>query len=309
MKEIKSILILFLAAQLLGLLVGATLVDAAKVYPEVNEAYNIASSTPGGGQEAQSSLFFLAYIVAGAAALLIILKFYRGLTLFKLLEAAVIVVSSNIVFLVLLALLNAPFPVELSLLLSLALAGLKFAYPARMKNAAAVISSAGVGALFGFSLALVPALILVVGLSVYDALAVFWTKHMLTFARELSQRQLSFSISVEREIPKSEIRRMEKIAKAPKMKLKLKGLERAPVEQRRKMLELGTGDIAIPLMLAVSAYKAGTIYNALAVLLGSSIALVLILDYVLKKQTFLPALPPLSFGGAAFLLISKLAGL
>ena len=63
-------------------------------------------------------------------------------------------------------------------------AAAKFLMP-RLKNAVAVISSAGVGAIFGFSLDPLPAIAFMVGLSFYDIWAVYGTRHMITMAREL----------------------------------------------------------------------------------------------------------------------------
>ncbi|MEM3030358.1 MAG: presenilin family intramembrane aspartyl protease [Candidatus Micrarchaeia archaeon] len=286
MRQVAVILAFFLAVQFLGLYIGAVL--------ELNRsefaAFNVAVAPEGG---IAPPLLFLVAVVAGAAFLVILFHFYKGLLLFKLMEAFIILVASNIVFYVILLSLGIPFYYALAFLLSLGVALAKFFSP-RFKNLAAILASAGVGAVFGFSLDLLPAVIFVVGLSLYDVLAVFFTRHMVVMAQELGRRNLAFSVSAEQKVK----------VKLPRRK--------APVEQR-SVLELGTGDLSIPCMLAVSAFKYGNALSlwhgaayALASIGGSSLALVLVLYAVLRGRLFLPALPPLAFGGLAGIALARL---
>lgn len=293
-------LVLFLSVQLLGLYVGISLMGI----PEFVQT----QVTPVEPTNPVNSFIMLGYVVFGAAFLIALLKFYRGVVLFKLLESAVIFITSNVVFF---AILHNFFGFYISVLasviFSLLLTMLKFFEP-RLKNLTAAISSAGVGAVFGVSLGFIPLLIFVVGLAIYDIVSVFLTRHMVIMARELSRRQMSFSVSAMGKPSKRDIS-------------KLQPEERKKEEMERTVLELGTGDIAIPLMLAVSAYRLGcTAYvggvcifspmyglaHSLIVICGSAIALFFILDYVIKEKAFLPALPPIAFGGVASLLLFKI---
>ncbi|MFH1471122.1 MAG: presenilin family intramembrane aspartyl protease, partial [Candidatus Micrarchaeota archaeon] len=213
-----------------------------------------------------------------------------------------------------------------ALLFALVLAIAKYKMPS-LKNTVAVISSAGVGALFGISLDVLPAVLFIVGLSVYDVIAVFYTKHMLTMAREMGKRQMSFSVSVEsvekRKATPEEKERMTKEAEA-KRKAEIKELKASgkkvpaayakvgpPKEyvEEKRHLELGTGDMAIPLMLAVSVLRFGGIGLALATVVGACAGLYFTLDYVFSRKTFLPALPPISGGALLALAIGWIAGL
>ncbi len=292
MKQVVMIFLMFLLAQLLGLYVGAMLINLQTVMPEISQL-NVA---PGGQSgDVSNSLFFLLYILAGAAVILIVLKLYKGMILFKLMETMIIFVASFIVFFVAFITLRVPNFEELSLLSALGLAVLKFIFP-KIRNATAVIASAGVGAIFGFSLDIVPAILFIFGLCLYDFLSVFWTKHMITMARELGKRELSFSVSA--------TGKSYKAYRAPPSRLKA-----MPKEDKITTLELGTGDMAVPLMLAVSAYKVGGLVSSFSVIIGSSLALAYVLYYVYKNRVFLPALPPLAFGGLLVLAVSKLLGL
>ncbi len=284
MKEIGSVITMFLVVQLLGLYVGTTMIDS-KETPEFSDLNVSPTNEP---DNPLNSLYFLFVVVMGAAFLIFLIKFYKGVMLFKLLEATIIFVASNIVLFTILFSFGVPYYGLLSLVGALFLAILKF-YKPSVKNLVAVISSAGVGAIFGFSLALIPAILFVIGLSLYDYLAVFHTRHMVTMAKELGKRDLSFSVSVE-----SSRKRRATPAEIKDIKKK-KGEVKKFIEERTH-LELGTGDMAIPLMLAVSAYGYGGFTYAGAVIIGSCTGLYLVLDYVFKRRSFLPALPPISFG-------------
>lgn len=297
-REILAIVFLFLLVQALGLFVGITIINGAQAYPEF-QALNVA---PAGAGSAESSLSFMLYVLLGAAVIMLAFKFYKGVVLYKLIEAAIIFFASNIVFYVVLLALGVPSFSELALALSLLLVIAKFAYP-KAKNAAAVIASAGVGAIFGFSLDPLPALVFMAALSVYDIVAVFWTKHMITMAKELSSRNLAFSVSVQG---------TEKVQVAPQKMYAKKGaaVKAEPRYVNRKTsLELGTGDMAIPLMLAVSSYKTGSIVAPIAIALACAAALYVVLWYVMSRRTFLPALPPLCAAGALALGIVMALGL
>ncbi|MCX6778527.1 MAG: presenilin family intramembrane aspartyl protease [Candidatus Micrarchaeota archaeon] len=293
-SEVKAVMMMFLVVQLLGLLVGARLVQASQ-FDEELQSLNVA---PGGASaEVSSSAYFIIAVVAGAVFLIVLFKFYRGVMAFRLIEAMVIFISSNIVFYMLLY--GHPLAGLVSLLLAGLLTAAKLAR-ASFKNTAAVIASAGVGAIFGFSLDLLPAVLLVIALSVYDILAVFGTKHMLVLARELDKRDMSFSVSVSGRSTKAA--KPHHVPGASPDKEKPKELE------EKTHLELGTGDMTIPLMLAVSSYKLFGIGGAFAVIIGSSLGLYFVLEYVFRKRTFLPALPPISFFALLALGILMVAG-
>jgi presenilin-like A22 family membrane protease len=297
MRAIMKIVLLFAVAQVLGILVGSGLIEAAKAIPELNE-FNVSPINE--PQSPLNSIIFIAYIIFGAAMFIFLAKYYKGVMLFRLLETLVIFSASFIVFFVLLlAYANREFESAFmaASALSLLLAAGKF-FIEQVKNPAAVISSAGVGALFGFSIGFLPTLLFVVLLSIYDYIAVFKTRHMLLLAKEFTSRSLSFSITAKSPLP----------AGAKTAKVSAGGRQTQPSKPPEgERLDLGTGDIAIPIMLSVSAYSlggyAGGMLNSIAVMAGSSIALLFLLNLVSRKKIFLPALPPLCLGGLGALLL------
>lgn len=279
-KQAVAVMLFFLAAQFLGLFTGIMLVNAAQVYPEF-QSFNVA---PGGDSGSPyTSAFFLVYVLVGAVGMILLIKFYKGAMLFRLLEAASLFIASNIVFYVFLMMFAVPYDWLWAMLLSGAVTAARFLRPG-MKNFAAVMASAGIGAVFGFSLDILPAIIFVAGLSLYDFIAVFWTKHMLYMARELGKRNLAFSVSATEKEWSEETQKDEP-----------------------STLELGTGDMVIPLMLAVSAYRISfSMGDSLAVVAGGFVGLAAVLWYVTSRRTFLPALPPIAFFALIGLAISRL---
>jgi presenilin-like A22 family membrane protease len=321
MKPYLQIALFFAITQLLGIYAGVMLVESMKTNPDI-ASFSVAPIE--NMNDPMNALIFIGYIIFAAVMIILLARFYKGMLGFRLVEAMVIFSASSIVFFtVFFPLLSSDaaitflikywpesfgfatlserafvFAILFGSGVALLLAASKFFFDS-VKNTAAVISSAGVGALFGFSLGFIPTIIFTIGLSLYDYIAVFKTKHMIEMARELSSRQLSFAISA-KSVP----------ARKPKEKAEVY-VDRAMKEGER--LDLGTGDISVPLMLAVSAYQSpmlgpnGIIY-ALAISAGSTLSLIYLLRFVSSKRVFLPALPPICLGGMLGLLIVKLAG-
>jgi presenilin-like A22 family membrane protease len=298
MKPYAQVAIFFAATQLLGIFTGVTLIDSEAAYPEIGDISVAPMPQP---EDPLNALIFLLYILLGAALVILVARHYKGMLMFQLLEGAVVFSASAIVFLAVgMGLLGLSFfPAFLGgILCGLALAAAKFLAPGA-KNTAAVVSSAGVGALFGFSLGFLPTVLFTILLSVYDYIAVFKTRHMIEMARELSTRQLSFAVTA-KSVPK---RKEKETTEAY--------VDRAMKEGER--LDLGTGDLSVPLMVSVSAYQPGALgpnglLYALAVAFGSTLSLYLLLKFVSERRVFLPALPPICLGGMLALLAVKLAG-
>lgn len=310
MKPYAQVALFFAITQLLGIYTGIVLINGAQVSQEIRGISVVppflVSDQNSPIDALATSLLFIAYILFGAVMIVLVARFYKGMMFFRLLELLVVASASAIVFFSIALSLGMDFlPSFLvggaaGLLLALA----KFFW-VDIKNSAAVISSAGVGALFGFSLGttfgvplgFLSTVVFVLLLSVYDYIAVFKTKHMIEMARELSTRQLSFAVTA-KDVP----------SRKPHEKRE-EYVERAMKEGER--LDLGTGDLSVPLMISVSASTLGAngMAYSLAVAAGSTVSLYLLLKFVSKQRVFLPALPPICLGGMLALLLVKLVGL
>ena len=310
MKPYLQVALFFAITQLLGIYCGIALISGMAANPEIKEMSVIPSfivSDPGNPLDAlATSAYYIALILFGAVVMVFVARRYKGMFFFQLLELMVVFSASSVVFFAIgLSLLKLSF---LNSLLfggaaAFLLAAAKF-FRNGAKNAAAIISSAGVGALFGISFSLslnaplgfLATIGFVILLSIYDYIAVFKTKHMIEMARELSSRQLSFAVTA-KDVP---ARKPNEQAEAY--------VERAMQEGER--LDLGTGDLSVPAMISVSAYTLGPngLVYALAVAAGSTLAIYILLKFVSKQKVFLPALPPICLGGMVALLLVKLAG-
>lgn len=299
MKPYVQVALFFAITQLLGIFTGVVLVSQSSVYAEIRELSVAPKELIPDPNSPLNAVVFLVYILAGAAMIVLVSRYYKGMAFYQLLELMVVSTASSIVFFAF-ALMFLKLGIEISLLLGIAaglLLGVSKFFKPEAKNVAAIISSGGVGALFGFSLGFLPTSLFIILLSLYDYIAVFKTKHMITMARELSTRQLSFAITA-KEVPARKTG--EKTAEY---------VDRAMRDGER--LDLGTGDLSVPAMISVSAYSLGPngLLYALAVAAGSTISLFLLLRFVSKQRVFLPALPPICLGGMLALLLVKLVGL
>lgn len=291
----NQIVLLFAITQLLGIFSGMVLIENAMKSQEIQ---NLSVSPLQDQNDPANAFYFIIYILFSAVLIILITRYYKGVLMFKLIEAAIVFSASSVVFFAF-----AMFPFGLGIVESIAVGivvGMILAIAKMIwdeaKNIVAVTSSAGVGAIFGFSIGFLPAVIFIVLLSIYDYIAVFKTKHMIMMAKELSSRQLSFSVTA-KSIPK---RKEHESVKAYEERLEREG----------ERLDLGTGDLAVPAMLAVSAYSIGEngMLYSLAIALGSTVALYFLLKFVSKRKVFLPALPPICLGGMLMFLMVKLAG-
>lgn len=253
LQPIVYIIVLYLIVMSLGLFVSTKLIH--KIYYETDEAKKIqpAVSNP---DAPESSVQIFIYILVMTAILLLLIKFNVNFII-KIISILALFVG----MLVTLASIFGDTGLILALLL-LALALWK-KQNLVILNLTLILTVSGVGAFLGASLSVLPAILLLIILSVYDLIAVFWTKHMVTLAEKAK-------------------------GKLPFMFL---------IPYRDRNLGLGTGDIAIPLVFTVSVFKDYAMSNAVLTAAGGLVGVVSLFLYIQsKKQITLPALPPLTVG-------------
>ncbi len=248
MKQvITKTFLIFAFVQIAALLLGTKFIQQS-----VSFVQNSAST--------DNSFILFATIVVFAVILLVVLKYYKGKILFRLLE---LLMQFTAIQLLLALFFAFPIP-EIVAIIGIAIR-LKWPETRQYFLIATVIV---VGALLGSSLDVLPAAILATLLAIYDVVAVFYTKHMVTLAKNLNQREAAFS-------------------------LKITG--------NKEKLELGTGDLVIPAMLIVAANKVGIkilLFSLPAVfgLIGSILGIGILLWFLEKHRGYWPALPPITLG-------------
>jgi len=141
----------------------------------------------------------------------------------------------------------------------------------------------GIGSWLGSSLALIPSLILLLGLSIYDIISVFLTKHMVTLAEGVK------SFTTQPDTKGSEHIDLRKV------RVEVPLMFSIPFENR--VLGLGTGDLAIPVTFTISVLKEFSLLAAVLTAIGGMFGLLSLLIYLGKKENVvLPALPPIALG-------------
>lgn len=151
-----------------------------------------------------------------------------------------------------------------------------------------ILIGAGVAAIFGASLEILPVIILLVLLAVYDAISVYKTKHMITLAEGVVDLKTPILFVVPKRRDYSFIK---------------EGIGKLGDGGERAAFIIGMGDMIMPSILVVSANvflngaKLGGMINlaALGAIVGSLAGLVVLLYFVMsgKPQA---GLPPLNGG-------------
>lgn len=264
---------LFVLIDLLALVVTKPF-EAAGVYAFVNPAdpFNLA--------------YFFLILLLFTAAILLISKFWK-----KQVVQAIILGSTGILCLyVCYPLLAVVVPETWSLGLSIAVTAilliLLVKYPEwYVVDISGVITGVGAIAILGISLSILIVIVLLIGMSIYDAISVYKTKHMIDLADTL----IDLKLPVLFVIPK--IREYSLVKEKKSLKEKLKE------EEKREAFFIGMGDIIIPGILVASAFHnlpSNGLLIALSVMAGTLIGFALLMISVIKgkPQAGLPYLCP-----------------
>ncbi len=212
-----------------------------------------------------NSIGLFVYILVFTGILLIIIKFYKGDLLFIILESILVFLTSLIVF-------GFLIPEEFALIalilpVLLVASRLIFRKNLWLRNTASVLAAAGAGPLIGYNFGIIPVMLFLVILAGYDIIAVFYTKHMVTLAKGITKKNLAFTFAL---------------------------------PTKKHQYELGSGDMVIPLVFAVSILTETTKqfifpFNLIApavILWGSLVGLGLTIHYSSNNiGKALPALP------------------
>jgi len=258
---------IFLLTQFLGLLLAWRLLQIEEI--------KLAIET----QQISIIQFLLAFAL-GTVIIFLLVKFVKRDRVFQIALQASIFLGALLFF-------DVWLPALATVLFALAVALLRQYLPLVIThNLALVIALAGIGAYIGVGFSAWHILIIIAILAVYDVIAVFKTKHMVAMFTKLTSKGAAFSIIVP---------------------MKIKGMMSRLIKVRLDgpFSFLGTGDIALPLMFAVSAWKMGWQYSV-AIVIGALVGMIGMNIFQIKAEYNkpLPALPPIG-GGAAigFLLV------
>jgi presenilin-like A22 family membrane protease len=274
----SKIIILFLISQLIALFVGIFLIINFSFFKELTITEEPSAT--------EYPFYLLLAILVGAVVLMLVLRLPIRSFIIRVIEFFASVFASYIVFFVFLASFSVPYADIISLCISLSLYFLKFYFP-RINNLLAIVSAVGVGAVIGFSLDPLPVIILLFLVSLYDIVAVWFTGHMVEFAKFFAKERTVFTIS------EAGLGEVEKVVKGKKR-----------IVKKVISMMLGAGDIALPASLVVSSFKLGDIVFPLFVIVGAVFGLYLVLKRAERERKVYPAMPSISaFSIFAFLFV------
>ncbi len=152
-----------------------------------------------------------------------------------------------------------------------------------------VLVAAASASLLGISLGLVPVVILLASLAIYDFIAVYKTKHMLSLADTVLELRLPVLLVIPKKLP---YRFRAEASKFKEASEKNKG--------EREAMFMGLGDLVMPTILVVSALQFALpgwgLRPALGAAIGTLVGFGVLMGYVLKGRP--QAGLPLLNGGA-----------
>jgi presenilin-like A22 family membrane protease len=282
MKTEKIIAFLAIPLLLIAVEIGAILLSRP-----VQDAGLAAFQDP---SSPENPLIFLAILLAFTRFLLILIKYDM-----KKVIAAVIAVTIFFTFAYIFWALTTLFLGETdpAAILTLAIAALAtillYKFPEwYVIDTLGVLIAAGVASIFGISLDIIPVLILLALLAVYDAISVYKTKHMITLAEGVLDLKTPILFVVPKKKDYSFIR---------------DGLQKLEEGGERGAFIIGMGDMVMPSILVVSAnvFLGGWRFlgmvnlPAIGAMIGSLAGLAVLLHFVNsgKPQA---GLPPLNGG-------------
>jgi presenilin-like A22 family membrane protease len=235
-------------------------------------------------------LIFMAILLGFTAFLLVLIKYGQ-----KNVIAWVIGISLFLTFIYTFAamvpMVIAPGNAELAVVLALSIAAtvLLYKYPEwYVIDGLGLLLAAGVASIFGVSLGILPVILLLVILAVYDAISVYKTKHMITLAEGVIDMKTPILFVIPKKRDYSFIK---------------EGIGKLGDGGERSAFIIGMGDLIMPAILVVSAnvFTGGVKYfgllnlPAIGAMIGSIAGLAVLLHFVMSGRPQ-AGLPPLNGG-------------
>ncbi|MEM4662651.1 MAG: presenilin family intramembrane aspartyl protease [Candidatus Diapherotrites archaeon] len=250
-KDVLAILLaLFVASQMLGLTI-------ADFFVRENIKATIVTDNP---DDVINAFALFLYILIMTAFLLVLVSLFKLHGVTMLFEITALFATSLILFAIFLP------EVAFVFVLIFVLLRVLFRENIFIKNISSLISTSVVGALIGVSLGVLPIVIFLIIICIYDYIAVFKTKHMVKIAEAVVRENTAFTFSL---------------------------------PSKEKIYQLGTGDLVIPLAFAAAVLrKAKITYSSpyyfmppTLILFASILGLIITFFYLFQKKHALPAMP------------------
>lgn len=270
LKIIVILLFLFLASHLIGLYVTKYYLPAEKKF---EFPAGIVIEKPEMDEQTSYLPIFIAILVATGLALVLIR--FEALSLWKAWFFIAIVFTLSVSF-------SAFIPVLIAFILAVVLAIFKVFKPnVYVHNLTELFIYGALAALFVPVLNIFSVSILLILISVYDMIAVWRTKHMISMAKFQAKSKMFTGLLIPYKISKP-------VQKSFQKKVALKQI---PIREAI----LGGGDIAFPLLFSGVILKFYGFFPAILISLFAALAL-LFLFLIAEKKKFYPAMPFVAVG-------------
>jgi presenilin-like A22 family membrane protease len=186
--------------------------------------------------------------------------------------------------------------IVLSIICAIILVSILYKYPEwYVIDISGIIIGTGAIAIFGISLGVLVVIILLLALAVYDAISVYKTKHMIDLADTVMDLKLPVLLVIPKTLPYSLMKETKSLK------------ESIDKDEERDAFFMGLGDIVMPGILVVAAYR--SIENglplALSALIGTLIGFSILMIFVIKGKPQ-AGLPFLCGGAIAGYIIGSL---
>jgi len=278
-KRIPSIiamLMIFVSVQLIALLLIPVFPSDYRAFEDVNDPIN--------------PVIYFIMIIAITIVVLVLIKFGRKSMLRGIFMGAM-AITLVFVFLPIMYAVVQDILIDfvISITISALLMGAVLIRPEWYTiDLVAFLAAIGVTVVLGMSLGIFPAIVLLVILALYDAISVYWTKHMVTLAGGVAPLNLPVLFVV----PKSRGFSMSS----------LKEKDITANSKEREAMFMGVGDAVIPGILVVSTFiflpstingiDGANILVALGAMMGGVLGFTALMRYVLtgRPQAGLPLL-------------------
>ncbi len=287
MKKIKDLRLNFLLQIIIAFLITAALALAtansmttgkvAYTSEPVQSVYvppPITTSAVPVYQPVEIGIFqFLVSFLIATLLMLFFLKVFKGKLMFEAFFSGAIIFGAQgplgIIFVKFTAFLGA-----------IAIVALRFIYPRIWtQNIAIIIGIAGIAASLGMSVKPLMALIILILLSIYDIIAIYKTRHMIKLFKGMAKRGAVLALVIPKDFS-SWFYKFEIIK--PKNK--------------NEFIFLGTGDLALPIFFAVSAFSQGikfSLFIIFGAVVGFTVNHLIFINQ--KEKRPIPALPAIAF--------------
>jgi len=246
--------LLMVTVEVLALFLGAPL-DAAGIH---------AFEDP---HAPENSLYYLGFILLFTLFILIIIKLNAKWLIQLIILGAVASTICYVLYPLLYRLTTFEMAVIASITIALAMTIILHLFPEwYVIDLVGIIVGAGAAAIFGISLSILPVILLLLLLAVYDAIAVYRTKHMITLAEGVMDLRLPILFIVPKRRDYSFRRETFK-------------------KEERDAFFMGLGDAVMPAILVASAYFfTGSLTPAVTTIIGSLAGFAALMSLVLKGK-------------------------